>query len=837
MANRPVASFVVIIKDAQPFLKDFIKACDAQSTSEVEVIAVDCGSSDGSAEEIAAWAERRPELVRIVAASGPTISDARNTGVEAAQGEWISFPRSMDRFGSGYVKAVLEALPGTDADLLVARRKEWYSDTGEFKQHRLHAMHWKTHTVELNKLPQYFVQACNATWFRTERIKSSGLEFDPQIEPVFNEGHFIARYLLQNPNPKVHYESRAIFHPRRRPDWLPMDPELADPRRFTQVPEVGYLGILQAAKQQYGEIPGWLKSLVMFELTLYFERDQRASRSPTVQAGQMSDQFCAVITELAEELGEQAAQTQEFSRLNPQAYQAFFYGIPGKPFITPYAVYDRMDRPRKAVRVWFRYTGDEPEWEVRDREGVVTPLATKVRDVEYFGRIVLKKRVIWVPLRNHLSVRVNGKPLPLVVPEPPTDGKPQWAVDLTEAYDERYAPLQRQPLLSLPYTREQLWPIISARLPWNAKKYNQAWVVMDRLSDADDNGERLFEYLRQERPDINAWFVLDPTSPDFDRMKRVYGDRLVAYGTRRWKNLMTHCMNMVSSHLASPISNPKDMKELPHREWKFTFLQHGVIKDDLSRWLNTKRMDLMVVSTADELASIIDDHSLYDWTDRDVKLVGLARFDRLQRVAAECPDPDLVLVAPTWREALTQRGEGLKSVAPGFENSDFVKNWLGLLNDPGFLAAVKAAGKRVGFLPHPNLQSALPGLPVPDEVEVLTFAGQDVQRHFARASMLVTDYSSMAFNAAYLDRPVVYFQFDRDEFFAGAHTSRPGYFDFERDGFGPVTETIPDTISAVRTLLAGTPEEYVRRIAATFPARDGKCCERTVAAIEALWKK
>jgi glycosyltransferase involved in cell wall biosynthesis len=836
MPTRPIVSFVVTVKDGQPFLADFISAYDAQATGDAEVVVVDRGSSDGSTEVITAWAERSPDSVRIVESEGPTLSEARNTGIKAARGQWISFPRSMDRFGPGYVAAMLATVAKTKADAVVALRREWYSDSGSLKPHRLAEMHWKSHTADLSKLPQYFIQACNAVWLRTDRIKSSGLEFDPQVEPVFNEGHFLARYLLQTPNPTVRYEADAVFHQRRRPDWLPMDPDLWDPRRFTQVPEAGYLAILRSAKAQYGEIPGWLKSLVLFELTVYFERDQRASRSPKVQSGEMSDRFCATLAEIASEIGESAAfRVQQFTLMTPEARQAMFYGIPGKAYLTPYAVYDRVDHPRKAIRIWFRYTGDEPDWEIRDREGVVTPLAGKVRDVEYFGKIALQKRIVWVPLRNQLTVWVNGNPLPLVPAEP--DGSPQTAGELTAAYDAVHAPPSRLPLLSRPYKGKRLREIVVARLPWNRKRYHQAWVVMDRLSDADDNGERLFEYLHRQRPDINAWFVLDPTSPDWERLQRAYGKRLVAYGTPRWKNLMAHCINMVSSHLATPMSNPKAMRNLPHRDWKFTFLQHGVIKDDLSLWLNSKRMDLIVVSTPAEFASLAAEHSRYDFTERDVALVGLARFDRLQRVASECPDPDLVLVAPTWREALTQRGEGLKSVAPGFEDSDFVKNWLGLLNDPDFLAAAKAAGKKVGFLPHPNLQSALPGLPIPDEVEVLTFAGQDVQRFFARAALMVTDYSSMAFNSAYLDRPVVYFQFDRDEFFAGAHTSRPGYFDFERDGFGPVTQTISDTTSAVRTLLGGTPGEYVERMAATFPARDGKCCERTVAAIEALWKK
>jgi CDP-glycerol glycerophosphotransferase (TagB/SpsB family) len=91
-----------------------------------------------------------------------------------------------------------------------------------------------------------------------------------------------------------------------------------------------------------------------------------------------------------------------------------------------------------------------------------------------------------------------------------------------------------------------------------------------------------------------------------------------------------------------------------------------------------------------------------------------------------------------------------------------------------------------------------------------------VQRWFARTAILITDYSSI--------------------FVTGDHVGRAGYFDHRRDGFGPVTETVGETVDAVAEILrAGrTPAEpYARRVAAAFPDRDGRCCRRVIAAIEA----
>jgi len=96
----------------------------------------------------------------------------------------------------------------------------------------------------------------------------------------------------------------------------------------------------------------------------------------------------------------------------------------------------------------------------------------------------------------------------------------------------------------------------------------------------------------------------------------------------------------------------------------------------------------------------------------------------------------------------------------------------------------------------------------------------------------------MAFNAAYLDRPVVYFQFDAERMGEGAHVGRRGYFDYTDDGFGPVTDNVQQAVDAVVAIMTSGGKrpsaEYQRRIDVTFTERDGRCCERTTAAIEEL---
>src|SRR6185369_1832250 len=322
-----------------------------------------------------------------------------------------------------------------------------------------------------------------------------------------------------------------------------------------------------------------------------------------------------------------------------------------------------------------------------------------------------------------------------------------------------------------------------ASMPVFRNQFKDAWVLMDRINNADDNGERLFEYLREQRPDINAWFVVAGDSPDWRRLKRAGTKRLVAYGSFRWKMLMLHCRWLVSSHADVAVAEPPAVTLITGRQtWKYAFLNHGVIKDDLSLWLNHRDMDMFIVSTVGELASVADDGSSYVVTHKETRNTGLARFDRLRAKGMEVQPEDrrLILIAPTWRTSLSLRIDPrrqIRDVDPGFRDSEYYRNWDAIIRSEEIAAAAARRGWRVGFMPHPNMQPILSVLDLPAHVDPLTFEGNDVQALYARCALMVTDYSSVAFNTAYLDRPLVYFQFDFEEVMSGGHIGRRGYFD------------------------------------------------------------
>jgi CDP-glycerol glycerophosphotransferase (TagB/SpsB family) len=170
-----------------------------------------------------------------------------------------------------------------------------------------------------------------------------------------------------------------------------------------------------------------------------------------------------------------------------------------------------------------------------------------------------------------------------------------------------------------------------------------------------------------------------------------------------------------------------------------------------------------------------------------------------------------------------------------FEDSPYWRHWFSLLSSPAVAKLAQTTGEAVRLLIHPNLSRLVSALELPEAVRRIDSDNISFQQELARSALLLTDYSSIAFDAAYLDLPVVYYQFDRESMFSGQHPLRVGYFDYDRDAFGPIALTEADAQRLLLDQVEGgftLAEPYARRVRQTFPNPDTANRARIVAAVE-----
>ncbi|GAA1798183.1 CDP-glycerol glycerophosphotransferase family protein [Nocardioides hankookensis] len=842
--SGPSFSIVSAAYDVAPYLDDFIASIEAQTVApdRFEVVVVDDGSTDAGLARLLRWQSESKLQVQVLTKSNGGQASARSLGLEHASGTWVTFADPDDWLAADYLARIgdfAEAHP--DIDMMAAQLVVAHDETGETRRHPLRSMFRDGDVARrLEESGDFFAGSAPSCFFRRERLLDEGLRFDDRVRPNFEDGHFTARYLLGVADPVVGFIGRARYHYRRRADGTStLQRSLTDAGRYTSVLRHGYLDLLQRADER-GGAPAWLQSFILYDLSWYFSSDERLGPA-TAARGPVADEFHTLLAEILGHLDPSVIEGFRVRPLKREWRYLLLHGYRGDAWHEEQAVVTGYDARRELVRLSYYFTGAAPHERVQVKGTTVTPYAAKIRDVVSHDRVLLHERILWVSARASIRLRLDDRDVVLHPSEPEPVTRTLFPGRIQQA-DERRRGVERQARL----TPEQSQLVDRAHSRQTRRRFEDAWVLMDRIHDADDSGEHLFRYLRRERPDINAWFVVEKDTPDWHRLRKDgLGRRLVAFGSEQWKLLMLNCVHLVSSHADDAILDPEELG-FADRPWRFTFLQHGVIKDDLSTWLNRKQMDLMVTSTIPELESIVSDHTPYRATQAETVLTGLPRFDLLHRAGAEVgPERrDLLLVAPTWRNWLAMPlidGTQRRPV-PGAEffESEFFQRWMAVLRDPRVAESCRRLGLTIGFLPHPNLSEVLEGLDLPDHVRQVSFVGTDVRELFARGAVLVTDYSSMAFNSAYIDRPVVYYQFDRERVISGDHVGRTGYFDYERDGFGPVTTTHDEVVSAVLAALDHGPTPaapYDERIEATFPVRDGRCCERVTEAILALDRK
>lgn len=84
----PLVSVVIPLYNKERYVGEALQSVLSQTVQDFEVVVVDDGSTDGSAERVAAIKDERIRLLRQINAGAAA---ARNTGIMAAQGEWIAF--------------------------------------------------------------------------------------------------------------------------------------------------------------------------------------------------------------------------------------------------------------------------------------------------------------------------------------------------------------------------------------------------------------------------------------------------------------------------------------------------------------------------------------------------------------------------------------------------------------------------------------------------------------------------------------------------------------------------------------------------------------------------
>lgn len=359
------------------------------------------------------------------------------------------------------------------------------------------------------------------------------------------------------------------------------------------------------------------------------------------------------------------------------------------------------------------------------------------------------------------------------------------------------------------------------------------WLVCEDKNEARDNGYCFFKYLREKQPQIDAVYAINKKSPDFAKVKDL--GEIISYGSFiHWIYYLAAQYNISSQKGGKPnaaICYFLEVYEIWHN--KRIFLQHGVIKDDCS-WLHYKvtKMSCFICGAKPEFEYV---DKTYGYPRGYVRYTGLARYDYLHDNNVVS---NRILIMPTWREWLqkniVKNYEDNGEVNNNFSCSEYYRNWNELLHDVRFNEYVKKNNFEVIFYPHRNMQPYLKNFKS-ENIILADWEKYDIQNLLKTSQLLITDYSSVFFDFAYMEKPVIFYQFDEEKY--RKYQYQKGWFDYASNSIGKKVITKNELLDEFEKIVENhfinnkEAEQYYKDI---FPLHDTDNCKRIYEVIKGL---
>ncbi|MBQ1211743.1 MAG: glycosyltransferase [Clostridia bacterium] len=363
----------------------------------------------------------------------------------------------------------------------------------------------------------------------------------------------------------------------------------------------------------------------------------------------------------------------------------------------------------------------------------------------------------------------------------------------------------------------------------------ETWLYLDR-DGVFDNAYEQFIHDADKQDGIQRHYILNDC--DRDRIEEKFTPEqqkmLVPFGSRRHKYLYLNCDKILTSfsHISNicPFGGPPMRWYYNTTRYELIYLQHGILHASLLNMYAKERcqVDRVVVSSHFEVENFVNK---YGYQPSDLIQSGMPRFDFMHPDASG-KKKNRILLSPSWRSNLIgklvdNKRQPIESV---FLESDFYREFSALLQSPELAELLEKHDLYLDFKNHP-IFACYNHLFTTASDRITVSSGGTVMDDYL---LMITDYSSIVFDAVYIGCPIVYFVPDYDKFVAGvSHNYRELDLPLEQ-GFGPFAQTAEELVKYLEECMANAfvPQEpYRSRMAEFFLHRDGNCRDRLYEAL------
>lgn len=361
-------------------------------------------------------------------------------------------------------------------------------------------------------------------------------------------------------------------------------------------------------------------------------------------------------------------------------------------------------------------------------------------------------------------------------------------------------------------------------------KRKPVWMYIDKIYKGGDSSEYLYKYAVSQDNDFRHYYLIDKNSSDYRRLKKEGYKPLVRGSIKHRLVFLLADMMVISNSTVFafndfPMLNSRYVRDLT--DFHVCCVQHGMSVQKIAIAQNRLRDNTRLYFCASkyEIENLSKPVYGYEGTDA-LRLTGVPRYDGLADRAVK-----QIMISPTWRmqaavPVADDKNEGqLRDYNPLFKESDYFRVYNTLINDERLISAAREYGYRIKYVLHPIVSSQLDDFDKNDYVDIVPAVGDmSYEDMFCESALMVTDFSGIQFDFAYMRKPVVYLH----------HKDIPqhyeeGTFFYDTMGFGEICHDNDELIDLLIEYMRNgchMKEEYVRRADDFFYYDDHDNCKR-----------
>ena len=178
--NNPEISVIIPVYNIEEYIEKCLESVNAQTYKNYEVIIVNDGSKDKSAEIVSDFIKgKNLSNWRLINKDNGGVASTRNVAIDIARGEWLAFVDGDDWIESNYLESMWRALEEHPSDLCYCGCRAYNQITGTFEV-------WSQYGEDMGELPKDIgkLYSFGYVWghlYKKSIIEENNIRFDEYI--------------------------------------------------------------------------------------------------------------------------------------------------------------------------------------------------------------------------------------------------------------------------------------------------------------------------------------------------------------------------------------------------------------------------------------------------------------------------------------------------------------------------------------------------------------------------------------------------------------------------------------------------------------------------------